>query len=172
MSSPIRASINTSSANRVSINNQQRQTIRTVGMSTNATVAEAAFNKANSANVLASNSYIDYEIDGYGNVITTGIKGSFIIPYSANITEYVILGDTTGNTSIDIYKNSYDSFPTINASTSITSNGLLTILGQNTKNRGTSTAVNTINAGDILTYRVLSCNNFTKLTVSLYVTKT
>lgn len=128
-----------------------------------------AFNKANTANIIGSNTAIEFIIDGAGSTITTGDKGYLEIPFSATLTRWTILADQVGSANVMIEKAPYAAFPPV-AANSINNAGF-TLSTQN-KNQGTLFEVNTITAGDILAYEVISASAVTRLTVSLRATKT
>ncbi len=118
-------------------------------------------------------SVIEFVIDGGGVAITTGIKGDLEIPFPCTITRWTLVGDTTGSIYIDIWKDSYQNFPPVNADTIIQSGNVIPYISSGIKNQS-STLTNwttTINTNDILRFNVDSCDTITRCTLSLFVNR-
>ena len=60
---------------------------------------------------------ISFIIDGGGSAITTGIKGDLEIPFPCTINEVTMLADQTGSIVVDVWKNTYASYPPTVANT-------------------------------------------------------
>jgi fibronectin-binding autotransporter adhesin len=107
-------------------------------------------------------------VDGGGGVITSGIKADLICPYNMTISSWTLVGDTTGSTSIDIWKTTYAGYPSTVANTIITG-GTKPNLSGATKSVSTSVTgwTTTINAGDVLRFSVDSATTVTRLTLSI-----
>jgi hypothetical protein len=114
---------------------------------------------------------IVYVIDGYGSVLTTGVKGYLEIPFACTITACRMLADQSGSAVVDIWADSYANFPPVNAD-SITASANPTITTATKSEDTTLTGWTTsIAAGTILAFNVDSCTSITRLTISLRVTK-
>ena len=110
-------------------------------------------------------------IDGGGSPITTGEKGSIVIPYNGTITGWVITSDVTGSTVIDLWKDTYDNYPTTSGDT-ITGTEKPTLSSQ-IKNRDltlTSWTTN-VTAGDVITFNVDSASTVTRVNLTILITK-
>lgn len=136
-----------------------------------ATNGAAAFAKANSANLLASNVVIVYVIDGGGSAITTGEKGYIEVPFPCSINNVTIMLDQSGSINVVIQKAAYANFPPVAANTI---NGSGFTVSTATKNQIQSSVITTtsIAAGDILGFNVASATTATRATVSIKATKT
>jgi hypothetical protein len=62
-------------------------------------------------------SYLQLSIHGGGNVLTTGPKGVFVVPFNFTIVGWQIfeINNITGSIVVDIYKDSYANYPPIAA---------------------------------------------------------
>lgn len=115
---------------------------------------------------------IVFVIDGYGSVLTTGVKGYLQVPFACTITRCTMLPDQSGSVVVDIWKDTYANYPPVNAD-SITASANPTISAATKSEDATLTGWTTsIAAGDILGFNVDSCSSITRLTVTLRVTKT
>ena len=117
-------------------------------------------------------STIGLSLDGGGEVITTGIKGFIRVPFDCTITKWTLLADQTGSIKIDIWKDTYTSYPPTDAD-SIT-NGNEPEISSSDKAEGTDLTgwtTTSINEGDVLVFNVDSCSSITRATLILIVTK-
>ncbi len=116
---------------------------------------------------------IGYAIDGGGAAIVTGLLGgSLRVPFSGAINSVTLLADQTGSIVVDIWKDSYASYPptvadSICASAKPTLSSALK--SEDTTLTGWTTA---ITAGDILRFNVDSATTVQNVTLILKVTKT
>ena len=69
-------------------------------------------------------------IDGGGSAITTGIKGSIVLPYKCEIISATIVTDQSGSIVVDLWKDTYANYPPTDAD-SITASAPLTISSSN-----------------------------------------
>lgn len=123
-----------------------------------------------STNALISSTGIS--IDGGGSAITTGIKGDILVPFAATITQVTLLADQTGSIVVDIWKNTYASYPPTVANT-ITASAIPTISATNKSQDSTLTGWTTsISAGDTLRFNVNSASTITRVTLILKLTRT
>jgi hypothetical protein len=103
-------------------------------------------------------------IDGSGNVISTGLKGYGVIPYDCKIISWYIVGDTVGDFEIDIWVSS--SIP--NNSNSITGSSKPKLQNQQVAFSDVLTGWNSnISSGNIIAYSVLSSSVVTKINLVL-----
>jgi hypothetical protein len=110
-------------------------------------------------------------IDGGGSAITTGIKGYVEIPYSGTITSWTILADQTGSAVIDLWKDTYASFPPTSGD-SITASAIPTLTSDVKAQSSTLTGWNiTVNAGDLIGFNVVSASDATRVTLSVKINK-
>ena len=115
---------------------------------------------------------IAFIIDGGGAAITTGIKGDIEVPFGCTITSATLLADQSGSIVVDIWKDTYASYPPTDAD-SITSATPPTIATATKSQDVTLTGwTKSITQGDCIRFNVDSCTTITRCTVSLGVTKT
>lgn len=114
---------------------------------------------------------IEFIIDGGGSVITSGPKGHLEIPFPANINRVTLLGDQSGNITVDILKDSYSNFPPT-AVDSICSGAQPSLSASDRyQDSVLSGWVKSIASGDILAYDANIASNIQRCTVSLGVNK-
>lgn len=113
-----------------------------------------------------------FVIEGNGSVISGGIKGDLIVPFSCQITAGTLLADQSGSIVVDVWRNSYANYPPT-VSNSITGSAPLTITSA-VKSRDSNLTGWSVNvaAGDVLRFNVNSASSVTRVTVELDVTKT
>lgn len=108
-------------------------------------------------------------IDGGGSTITTGVKGYLEIPFACTIQAVTLLADVSGSIVIDIWKDTYASYPPV-VGDSITAAAKPTISAavksQDTTLTGWTTS---ITAGDILGFNVDSATTVTRVTLVLKI---
>lgn len=115
---------------------------------------------------------IGITIDGAGSVITTGFKGSVMVPYTGTIESVTILADQSGSIQIDIWKDTYANFPPTDAD-SITASAVPAISASTKYQDSTLTGwTKTFSAGDIFGFNVDSVSAITRATLILKVRKT
>ncbi len=112
---------------------------------------------------------IVFIIDGGGSAITTGIKGSIILPYKCEIVNMRIVTDQSGSIVVDLWKDTYANYPPTDAD-SITSATPPTISATNKAEDTTLTSwTKTLNAGDILMFNVDSVATVEFATITLRI---
>jgi hypothetical protein len=112
---------------------------------------------------------IGITVDGGGSAITTGVKGYFRVPFDCEISEAVILADTTGDIKIDIWKTDTAGYPPVDADT-ITAGNEPEISTDVIFVDGTLTGWDVqLLAGDVLGYNVDSVSGITRATLILAV---
>lgn len=111
-------------------------------------------------------------IDGSGVPITSGNKGYVTIPYPATIYGWDIIGNTTGNCYVELWKTNLSSFPPTSANT-ITGNQppILTnqIINRNDSLTGWTTT--SINNNDIIAFIVKSATTISRVTLTIKTIK-
>lgn len=118
------------------------------------------------------NASLTFIIDGGGSAITTGQKGHLEIPFACTIKRVTMLVDQSGSIVVDIWKDTYVTFPPTNAD-SITASAPPTIASAQKSQDSTLTGwTKSISSGDILAFNVDSCATITRVTISLEVEKT
>jgi hypothetical protein len=111
-------------------------------------------------------------IDGGGAVITAGIKGDLLIPFTGVITGWKLLADVSGSIVVDLWKDTYANYPPTIADT-ITASAKPT-LSSAAKNQATSvgTWTTAVTAGDIIRINVEATpSTVTKVTLVLLITR-
>lgn len=115
---------------------------------------------------------INFVISGGTSAITTGIKGDLVVDFGCTINSVTLLADQTGSIVVDIWKDTYGSYPPT-AADSITASAKPTISSSNKSQDTTLTGWTTsISAGQILRFNVDSVATIQRCTVSLKVTRT
>lgn len=112
---------------------------------------------------------INFVIGDGVNVITTGIKGDFVIPFAGTITEAWLLADQTGSIVLDLLKDSYANAPPTGVDT-ITASAKPT-LSAAAKSKDTTLTdwITSITADDIIRVTVDSITTCTRVTLTLIV---
>jgi len=114
---------------------------------------------------------VTYVIDGGGAIFSTGVKGYLQIPFAGTITSVTLLADQTGSVVMDIWKDTYASFPPTVAD-SICASAKPTITATSKSTDSTLTGWTTsIAAGDILAFNVDSVSTITRVSLILNVTR-
>ena len=116
---------------------------------------------------------IGYAIDGGDAAIVTGLLGgSLRVPFSGTINSVTLLADQTGSIVVDIWKDSYASYPPTVAD-SICASAKPTLSSAEKSEDATLTGWTTaIAAGDVLRFNVDSATTVQNVTIILKVTKT
>lgn len=111
-------------------------------------------------------------IDGGGSAITTGVKGSVVVPYDCYITSWSILSNITGSIVVDVWKGSSPySIPT-SAAQSIAGTEKPTLTSQQINTDLTLTTWTTpLQVGDVLVFNVDSSSTLTRATLQINVIK-
>lgn len=112
-------------------------------------------------------------IDGGGSAITTGVKLDLVVPYNAIVTSWDILADQSGSIVVDLWQDTYGSYPPTNAD-SITTSEKPTLSSasknqDNSLNSGNGWAVT---QGRVLRVNVDSAATVTRVCIALHVTRT
>jgi hypothetical protein len=120
---------------------------------------------------IAKTGTITFIIDGGGSAIDTGIKGDVIIPFACTIERVTLLADQSTTSQVDIWKDSYGSFPPTDADT-ITASAQPSLSTASASQDSTLTGWTTsISADDILRFNVDSNDNAERITISLKYTR-
>jgi hypothetical protein len=106
-------------------------------------------------------------INGNGYALDTGIKAHLPIPFDCEIIEATLLADITGSCVVDLWTDTYGSYPPTNAD-SITGSTPLTLTAANkTTDVALTGWTTTLTAGDTLAVVIESVSTITLLTVGL-----
>lgn len=116
-------------------------------------------------------------MDGGGQVLTTGIKGYLEVPFACTINRATLLGDiASGSAVVDIFKSTYANFDVTThpqSADKITASAPPTISATMKAQDSTLTGWTvSVAAGDILAFNINSITSFTRITISLKVTRT
>jgi hypothetical protein len=121
--------------------------------------------------VKALDSAIVFSLDAGSDVLTTGVKFDFYVPFNATITEWVILANETGSVVIDVWKDTYGNYPPTNAD-SITASAKPTVTSALKAQSSTLTGWTTsLDTGQTLRINVDSVTSIKKLTLVLKIIK-
>lgn len=111
-------------------------------------------------------------IDGAGSAITTGVKGTLIVPYDCTIDCWAIVGDQSGSTVVDVWKGSSPLTIPTSASDSIAGTEKPTLSSQQINTDLTLTSWTTsLVFGDVLVFNVDSASTVTRVTIQIKVIK-
>jgi hypothetical protein len=110
---------------------------------------------------------IVFVIDGGGSAITTGIKGDLTVPFDCTIVSATLLADQSGSIAIDVWKDSFASYPPTSAD-SITASAK-PALSSAAKSRDTTLTgwTTSVSAGQTLRFNVDSAATLTRVTLIL-----
>lgn len=116
---------------------------------------------------------IGFIIDGFGSNITTGYKGSIIVPFDCTLQSVTLLGSSAAaNFQVDIWKSSYTAYTgsatSPSAANSITGGSPPEITSSYKYTNSTLTSwVSSFGEGDILSFNVISASSMYRVTISL-----
>lgn len=115
---------------------------------------------------------LTYGIDNDGTVLNTGIQGTVDVPYGFDIIRWTLIGDQSGSANIDLWSCEYGTVPT--AAHSMSGNVGMTISSATANQSGDISNWNMkrINAGNVVTYYVQSCDTITNLTINIFGAET
>ena len=106
-------------------------------------------------------------LDGMGSTISVATQYDVIVPYNMIIQSWNMISDLSGNTTIDIWKNTFANYPPTSANT-ITASAKPNISASTKNQSSTLTGWNTtVSAGDIIRFIVDSCTGMTKINLIL-----
>ncbi len=110
---------------------------------------------------------INYVVDNGSTPMTPGDKGYLSIDVSGVIESWVLVSDKIGNIVLDIKKSTYSDYPNTVSICGLSKPSLVT----QTKNTDNLLVGwnKIINAGDILSYEVISASQISKFSISLKV---
>lgn len=110
----------------------------------------------------------NFEVDGAGSAITTGVKGQWNVPVNCTITGWVLTSDVSGSCVVDVLRSTYAGFPT---TASIAGSDKPTLSSaQKNENLSVSAWTTALNAGDQLQINVNSASTVTRVNLTLNVT--
>jgi hypothetical protein len=111
---------------------------------------------------------LTFVIDGGGSAISTGIKGDLLIPDDYTIVSATALADQSGAIVVDIWQQTYASYPPLDAQ-SITASAPVTISASGVKSQDATLTGwdTTIDSGSTLRYNVDSCTSITRCSICL-----
>lgn len=119
---------------------------------------------------------IEFNIDGGGVAIATGLKMGLEIPFACTITRATLLGvlpaSTNGSIVVDIWKDTYANHPPTVAKNICSATPPTIVTAQKAQDSTLTGWTTAITAGDILFINVNSCTTFTAVVLSLRVSKT
>jgi hypothetical protein len=114
---------------------------------------------------------IHYVFDGGGQVISTGLKGSIIVPFACAINSWTLVVTPSGSITIDVWKTPLADYPPAVAD-SITGGAKPAISGGQQASSSSLGAWNTAVAeGDVLSFNVDSVTSVTLASIALKVTR-
>jgi hypothetical protein len=107
--------------------------------------------------------------DGGGVVIESASEASVRVPFSGIISTASIICDQVGSLEVDIWKAPFQDYPN-SIGDSITGGNNLVITSDDQLLNNTLTGWNlTVNSGDVITFRVVSCSAITNAIIGLEI---
>ena len=139
--------------------------LTSIGTNTHAQIDTHIASTSNPHSVTTAQLSLDdcYQIalDGGGATIATGAYGFYICPFAMTVTGWTMVADTSGDLTIDVWKDTYANHPPTDADSVVTP----TFSGA-TKAQGSSLSI-ACAKGDILRFNVDTCSAATMATLSL-----
>ncbi len=114
---------------------------------------------------------IQIVLDGYGLAIPTGIKGYYVMPYSATVTGWDLVGDQSGSMVVDVYRNTYANFPPTSADTIAGSEKPTLTAQQINQDLTLTTWTPLLTEGDVLAFNVDSNDVIQRAELHLRITR-
>ncbi len=112
-------------------------------------------------------SLITFVIGDGGSVITTGFKGFLPVTYNATITDWTVIGDSSGSIVLDLWKDTYANAPPVVVDT-ITAAAKPTLSAAQKATSSTLTGwTTTITDGDVIGINVDSVATVKRVTLAL-----
>ena len=109
-------------------------------------------------------------IVNYDQDLTTGSKGYLRLPFECMATRWTLLADQSGSIVVDVKKSSYTNFPT---TTSVAGSDLPTLSSAQKNTSNSLTDWGTLwSSGDVLEFYVNSATTVTRVTLSIFITRT
>jgi hypothetical protein len=114
---------------------------------------------------------IHYVFDGGGLQVSTGLKGSVVVPFDCVINSWTLVGSPSGSITVDVWKTALADFPP-SAGDSITGGAKPSIsAGQQASSSSLGAWDTAIAAGDVLAFNVDSVASITLASIALKVTR-
>jgi len=109
-------------------------------------------------------------VDGSGSVLTNGVKGFVVMPYNATIIGWDIIGNTTGDCMVDVWKSTGPSIPTIVNTITGTEKPRLNSQQINSDNTLTSWSTSLF-TNDVVAFNVVSATTVSRINLIIKVIK-
>ncbi len=110
-------------------------------------------------------------IDNGASAITTGVKGRLYLPYTTQITDWVVGGTPSGSITIDLWVDRHANFPPISADSITGSNPIVVSSATNGRMSTLAGWTTTIPADSWMLFNVVSCVAMASVTVALKTTR-
>lgn len=110
--------------------------------------------------------------DGGGVQLGTGLRVDVVVPYACEVDSYTLLGLPSGSVSVSVHKASYADWPDTETAMATGGTGPAVVGSNKSTGDTNSWSETTINAGDILIFRVQSASTTTRAVLNLSVTRT
>jgi hypothetical protein len=111
-------------------------------------------------------------IDGGGSAITTGVKGSVLVPYDCYITSWSVVSDVSGSIVVDVWKGASPYVIPTSAAQSIAGSEKPTLSSQQINTDLSLTTWTTpLVLGNVLVFNVDSASTLTRATIQINVVK-
>ncbi len=114
---------------------------------------------------------IHYIFDGGGRVLTTGLKGSVIVPFDCTIESWTLVASPSGSVVVDVWKCALADYPPGSGDT-ITGGDAPEIADGQTASSSSLTAwATSVTEGDVLSFNIDSVSSVTLASIALKVTR-
>lgn len=114
---------------------------------------------------------INYIFDGGGQTVTTGLKGSIVVPFACTINSWSLVASPLGSITVDVWKTPLADYPP-SVADSITGGAKPAISGGQQASSSSLGAWGTaIAEGDTISFNVDAVTNVTIASISLKVTR-
>jgi hypothetical protein len=114
---------------------------------------------------------VHYIFDGGGLELTTGLKGSVIVPFACAINSWTLVADPSGSIVVDIWKTALADYPP-EVGDSITGNAKPTISnGQTATSASLGAWTTSVAEGDVLAFNIDSVTDVSIASIALKVTR-
>ena len=114
---------------------------------------------------------INYIFDGGGQTVTTGLKGSIVVPFACTINSWSLVASPSGSITVDVWKTPLADYPP-SVADSITGGAKPAIsAGQQASSSSLGAWTTAIAEGDTISFNVDAVTDVTIASISLKVTR-
>ncbi len=157
--------------NYVDINKFDSTEIQTASGGWNSTETTVNSNSAAWNTFSSKNATLGCTFNGLGSALAVGLNAYLTIPYDCTIQNWYLISNVVGDLVIDVWKDEWDNFPPA-VEDSIAGSEKPTLVAQrNNRDLNLTTWTTNVSTGDVMLFRVDSCNTITQATLTIGVEK-